>query len=525
MKEKTAIWANRKTRHVINALVFIVVLVILIRSLTWLFRANDIESREDIIGFENTEENIDVVMIGSSNLLRYYIPLQAYSDYGFTSYNYATSSAEMNLLKYYIEEVEKYQSPKLYVINIGCILYMDKMSEAGLRNWADSLDILNMTRFKGITTYISDYEKKNEIDVLSCYFDLAKYHNSDAVLENIQRYDMYTEEFRNVDKGFKPYLNVHPFSTPKQYSEFGELTEVEYNTVVDLLDYCDQNAINVLFMVTPFYLSEDNCHTIQSVGRIIDERGYEFVDFNNYYEEMGIDFATDYADSGHVNYNGAVKFTAFLANYIVDNYELPDHRDDTAYNNWAKDVEGFATKQTEWKRETDLNTVSVVSGRDRGEKIREIDDFDEWLGTVSDKNYSLIIAKNRSFDWSTDSFAFSKFVKETGMSLDEKYYVGIFSGESVAAENSNDNSVTYEGCIGITGGDQSSCLITSGEKGAYIVIDGIDYASKIEGIQIVVFDNNFMRIYDVVNLKMDKSGNVYLERINSELPVERSSQS
>ena len=53
----------------------------------------------------------------------------------------------------------------------------------------------------------------------------------------------------------------------------------------------------------------------------------------------GIDRATDYYNSKHVNYLGAKKYTAYLTAYIKENYDLPDHRGDKTYSLWE---EGYA---------------------------------------------------------------------------------------------------------------------------------------------------------------------------------------
>ena len=42
-----------------------------------------------------------------------------------------------------------------------------------------------------------------------------------------------------------------------------------------------------------------------------------------------------------MNYFGAVKVTEFLGKYLQSNYQLTDHSDDPAYNDWNKELVEF----------------------------------------------------------------------------------------------------------------------------------------------------------------------------------------
>lgn len=64
---------------------------------------------------------------------------------------------------------------------------------------------------------------------------------------------------------------------------------------------------------------------------IINGRGYEFLNMNDYYDEMGLDFAADFSDyGGHVNAVGAEKCSTFLGRYLVEHYGIEDKREKRA---------------------------------------------------------------------------------------------------------------------------------------------------------------------------------------------------
>ena len=54
-------------------------------------------------------------------------------------------------------------------------------------------------------------------------------------------------------------------------------------------------------------------------------------------EELGLNWDEDTQDKGdHLNVYGAEKVTSYLGNYLEENYELEDHRNDPAYEEFRK---------------------------------------------------------------------------------------------------------------------------------------------------------------------------------------------
>ena len=47
-----------------------------------------------------------------------------------------------------------------------------------------------------------------------------------------------------------------------------------------------------------------------------------YLDFNQKYDELGINFNTDYADYDHLNESGVKKLNRYLSEFIKDHYGL-----------------------------------------------------------------------------------------------------------------------------------------------------------------------------------------------------------
>ena len=52
----------QKYKKIIGFVSFIIIIAVLFSKVTWLFRGNDVEAREDILGYGNEKCSIDVIL-------------------------------------------------------------------------------------------------------------------------------------------------------------------------------------------------------------------------------------------------------------------------------------------------------------------------------------------------------------------------------------------------------------------------------------------------------------------------------
>ena len=497
---------QKKIRRIIEFIIFMVIILALFCKLTWLFRSNSGEAREDIQGFKN-QGKIDVVLYGGSNLLRYYQPLEAWHEKGFTSYNYATTAYRADLLEFFMEESRSSNEALLYVCDIRTLLPIKGVSdELALRTWSDSVGVFSPARIKGITTFLLNRDWQ-DVDIISYYFDIAEYHsNYEALARPYQWQYVNLKNIYNMDKGFnaKHSMGHIPFERPEEADKCGELAEQQVKVLNDLLNYCDEEKLSVLFIVCPYIITESDWEIFNACADIIQERGYDFVNFNCYYDEIGFNFETDFFDVNHINYLGAEKYTEYLMNYLSDNYDLPDHRGDIEYAKWDEDYDEYALLQRDWK-ESILSIVDQhLEAKELGEKISSISDFSDWFGHIQNENYTIIIEKDQFDIYNTHDLAFDMILEKWRIDETGKNYIGIWQGETdLFCSNSNES---FEGEIGVDGGrGLTSCSVHAGDN-PQILINETDYYNNLGGIQIVVFDNNYQKVIDNVNIYVSERG-------------------
>lgn len=345
----------KKYMWVANTFLFLTVFLVILCRVSYVFRPVSVD-RQNIVGYYAEErDTLDVVFIGGSSTYVFWAPYEAWNDYGIASYDFSANSMSPALLKGLTEEAAKTQTPELYVIDLRALDVRDVRegfyTEYYIRIFTDALKY-GATRSKAIK-YAFGYEHPEYAYDIAEYFDICMYHSNWQKLDE----DNFLYANNNVKHDFKGFGMVtewfHQSFDKNDYSYVTKeepLSEGTNQILLDLLDYCRENELNVLFTLNPIYMdSEETKARYNYVERIVREYGYDFIDANDYYDEMELDFSHDFYNRDHVNIYGALKFTRFLGSYIVEHYDLPDRRRDNLYDSWNDGYEYWCEAVAEQK--------------------------------------------------------------------------------------------------------------------------------------------------------------------------------
>ncbi len=131
----------------------------------------------------------------------------------------------------------------------------------------------------------------------------------------------------NVLKGFRTTAKVFKSDTPsfneKITQEKGELDldpKLEKN-LLDLLAYSKEQNLNVIFVRAPHYVTDktyDRVKRSNKMASFVKDYGFSYYAFENHADEIGIDDSRDFYNEDHMNVYGAIKFTDFLAEGLVE---------------------------------------------------------------------------------------------------------------------------------------------------------------------------------------------------------------
>ena len=76
----------------------------------------------------------------------------------------------------------------------------------------------------------------------------------------------------------------------------------------------------------------------------VKDYGYDVFNGMLYADEMELLGSEDFRDPDHMNLGGANKFSYYFADYLAENYNLPDHRNDSDYETWYEDYNTWASE-------------------------------------------------------------------------------------------------------------------------------------------------------------------------------------
>ena len=126
-----------------------------------------------------------------------------------------------------------------------------------------------------------------------------------------------------------------------------KLDESTESYLYKIINICREEKVALVFVLTPYQASEEHIMKLNAVKQIAEEEGIEYVDMNNYIEEIGIDLDSEMADWGHALISGSEKNSMWLGKYLQENYRIADRREDVKYENWDAVKEAYEKARME----------------------------------------------------------------------------------------------------------------------------------------------------------------------------------
>lgn len=506
-----ATWKSR-IKNIILCVLFLCLFVRTFTFLTYLFRDTDTD-RLRILGLKQ-EENLDMIYVGSSSSICYWQPLRAWNDCGFTSYTFATNSLQADSSEYYIKEAMRTQNPTLFVVELrSYAAWSDEVYDLGLRNGSDSMSLFSPVRWKYIYDYMQKRTNREEVDVGSFYFDIAKYHTETQRLGEEKQWEYSSNKAEFPNKGWEWFEQYDCMEEPTGFmtQERGEVPVKCREALESLLAYCDKKEIDVLFVVSPKVLDKEEQSIYNSLKDIVESRGYQYLNANEHYAEMELDFSKDFFNGNHTNCFGAEKYTRFLENYITAHYDMPDHSKEQEFAQWSEEYKRFVEEEKTCKEAVSKMQEDYEERMKTAEAIRQTEDFAQWYVMVDDASYTLLMAQ-KGAGWTVDSAEAGKVMDTWELSVDSQDGIRVVCDSEVVYSNAEGKEKTYEGSIERPLWQLIwSYTVNNTDGKASIMVSEKEYSRGEEGINIVVLDHKTGQVADCVTVKIVE-GELGLER-------------
>ncbi len=520
--------------NVFKGVMFTVIIAVICVLLGMLFMP-DFSQESNFYGkqcFNKQPENsVETVILGSSVVYHGISPMEMYEAYGISVWDLGSSWQPVSSSYYLLEEAYRLHTESLHTVLFDPFEMTRETNESLRRAITDAIKY-NDIKFNA---YL-DYCDSNVGEALSYTVPLVSYHS---------RWNEISKPDFEKRRQLRPYLRGYFLDTDRSDFEvysYDELAIPEYipdpsvsNEIFEnealfyfkkIIDFCNDHNLKLIIIKTPMSLhwsSSDH----NAMKNIAETYGLEFLDFNYLplFDDIGFNYATDLADTDHMNYYGVRKLTAWLGNYLAEECEATDFRGKAGYEFLEKDLKEYRIRVKD--------TVDLRAEKDPAVYVKKAmghEDYTVFITVKEDAASSLTQEQRITFSelglpalsvlGQYDSYlAVMDPVKDIRYENTEKNpgntrekpanddNVDVMEQEDISdvqAERrlhdqmtkDEDKAMEFEGNLHCG----ESYIVRSG--GEYLgdtascIIDNTEYASGSDGINIIVYDNTLREVID-----------------------------
>ncbi|MEE1320969.1 MAG: hypothetical protein UHM85_05480 [Acutalibacteraceae bacterium] len=286
--------------------------------------------------FEEPENSLDAVFLGSSASYAYWNPAVAWNEKGIAVYSMTNASQPVEISHYFIDDIRKRQPDALYIINITRMLEIEKYYNAKVHRFVNTYPLTG-NKYKALD-YMLDITNVPLKERWEYYFPIIRFHSR---WKELKEFDLTfdTELYKSASK-YSSYLKKSRAQLPVVYNfeHYEEITETMTNSLNTIMDYCKNEDVRVLFVMMPQPLQRELSNNRQNtVAKILEDNGFDVLDLRKKVNEIGIDYSRHYYDERHTNIHGSLLITEYISDYLIENYNFTDKRGTEAYASWDED--------------------------------------------------------------------------------------------------------------------------------------------------------------------------------------------
>ncbi len=321
-----------KTINIIKLLIIAVVAVMILITLSKTLTLKSEDGINQLQALSRQPENsIDVIFLGSSKVYCDIATGVLWDNYGIAAFDLGGAEAPSWVSYYQLKEALKTQRPKVICYEVSVAAMYDMLYQEN--NWASDNNYgMKWGRNRIEQLYVNSEEDK-------FYLRLNPFNIMHGRYKDITENDFENIRDSAVYKGFDPREGVWEMNTPNNegITESDPCTEKEKEYIRKIIELTRSNNIPIILFASPYDVPEEEQRILNYIKGIAESENVDYIDFNRLYNEIGMDFSCDMADTGHLNYSGNYKFTNYFGSILKDKFSLPDRRGDKRYSSWEWD--------------------------------------------------------------------------------------------------------------------------------------------------------------------------------------------
>lgn len=264
-------------------------------------------------GFYNEPENsMDIMYFGSSHMYCSIDPQIVEDQAGLRSYILATQEQPIWISYYYMKEALKTQKPKIMVLEVNMMAEEKNVPKQGTLYSAMDPIPLSKNKIDMIFTSVPKGERRNYI------FNIMKYHGRWEEL-NLEDYKQEFKKKRDPYRGYVCLETIKPITHREDVSNITEIRQPLPKTMKYLekiYQLTKKENISLVLLKAPSNPTKEEQMQYNAAWKFAEARGIAYVDYNQKYDELGLNLNEDFYDRRHLNFRGVQKLTPQFAEYL-----------------------------------------------------------------------------------------------------------------------------------------------------------------------------------------------------------------
>jgi len=335
---------NNVVKRVLSTIMTIVFTVLMVSYASKILerKESDFKYRD----FFEQEEDFDVLFLGSSHMINAVYPYELWDDYGIVSYNLGAHGASPAVSYWVLKNSLEYTTPKLVVLDCLYASWPVKIADdfEQIHKAFDAFP-LNSTKYDTICDLVDANSGHNKMEMI---WKFSLYHNR---WNQFEPWD-FTLPY-NDEMGGETRIDL---VTPLYFDKIdrdvkNDINSVSATYIKKTIEECQSKGIDIILVYLPFPADVQD----QADANMLYDLAVEYqVDYINFLDENIVNYETDmYDEQSHLNPSGAKKVSNYIGQYIVDRYDIPNHKGDSGYSNWHSGFDAYNhNKQSNFMYET-----------------------------------------------------------------------------------------------------------------------------------------------------------------------------
>lgn len=308
--------------------------------------------------YQEESNSIDVMFFGNSHAHCTIDHGILWDEYGIAGYTLSAGSQEIDSTCYFVKEALRTQHPAVIVVEVMGALG-GELANSDYSVNKNSLGMRWSPVFGEYIAYLADNMDMDRGEKQRAFLKVPIVHSRYAELTQSDFEDPIP--FMRGYRGSYEAMSVERPEAAKA-TESMELNPQRLAMLKEIIETAKQNHIPVVLFAAPFKVSEENQMQFNAIEAFAKEQDIPFINYNKLYDEISLDFETDFREESHVNNGGAAKVTQHMAQYLAENYALPDRRGQEGYRIWEDNALYLRNKTLRYQLETaaDINAYLQI---------------------------------------------------------------------------------------------------------------------------------------------------------------------